>query len=165
MINVTASASGGVNNWGVYNGSSSPRMNNVSASASGGRYSYGIWNTSSSPSMVNVTARAFGGEMNTHGVTNTGSSSLRLSNVTTSASGGTSNYGIFNSLGSDNTITTRHCTLEGSDGGIYVGGGIIRVMQSSILGGVTKDSGTLTCVNSDNGVATALLDTCQLSSL
>ena len=61
MNNVTATATGGTNNYGVRNVSSSPTMNNVTATATGGDFSYGVVNTSSSPTMNNVTATATDG--------------------------------------------------------------------------------------------------------
>ena len=182
MINVTATASGGTQSYGVYNISSSPCMTNVTATgnASGGTLSIGVFNVNSSPSMTNVTATASGGEHN-RGVNNGGDSSPIMTNVTATASGGVESNGVYNSnsspsmtnvtatasMGTENygvrnisstaTITTiRHCTLSGTTDGIYHDGGTTRVMQSSIIHGVTNISGTLTCVTSDNGFATDL---------
>ena len=82
-------------------------------------------------------------------------------NVTANGSGGTNGLGMYN-LNSSPTI--RHCTLDGTSIGILVdedfGFSTVRVIQSSIIGGAIIGSGILTCVNSDNGVATALNATC-----
>ena len=44
MTNVTATASGGTNNHGVHNSSSSPTINNSVIEGSGGTNNYGIYN-------------------------------------------------------------------------------------------------------------------------
>ncbi len=120
LTHVTAIASGGTYNYGVYNyASSSPAMNSVTASATGGTSSYGVYNSSSAPTMTNVTASAWGGSYN-YGVYNYASSSPTMTNVTATASGGTNNYGVFNS---SSTPTIQSSTIRASDGtsnrGVY----------------------------------------------
>lgn len=90
---VTATASGGIQNYGIRNDSSSPIMTDVTASASGGAENYGVYNTSSSPTMANITATASAG--NSTGVFNTTSSSPIMINVTATASGD-NNVGVSN---------------------------------------------------------------------
>ena len=53
---------GGGGNIGVFNNEgSSPTMTSVTATASGGTLNYGVYNWSSSPTMTDVTATASGG--------------------------------------------------------------------------------------------------------
>ena len=65
ITNVTATASGGTNNYGVFNSTSGPLsfpMTNVTAEASGYQRSYGVFNWGASTVMMtNVTATAPGG--------------------------------------------------------------------------------------------------------
>ncbi|MFH2123830.1 MAG: hypothetical protein ABIJ50_10165 [Pseudomonadota bacterium] len=155
MANVIATASGGSSNYGVYNDSSSPTMTSVTATASGGTNNYGVSNNFSSPTMTSVTATASGGTTNS-GVANSYSSPT-MTSVTATASGGTS-YGEFNFYSS---LTIRQSTITGGSYGLYVNEGTVKVLRSSITGGVTQVNGTVTCVNSDNGDATALDAACQ----
>jgi len=52
MQNVTASASRGTYNYGLYNYASSPTMQNSSLSASGGTNNYGVYNDATSGSFT-----------------------------------------------------------------------------------------------------------------
>jgi hypothetical protein len=87
MDKVTATATGGANNRGVMNSSSSPSMDNVTATAAGDTSSnIGVYNISSSPSMDNVTATATGGNTENFGVYNISSSpSIRNSSLSGSS--------------------------------------------------------------------------------
>jgi hypothetical protein len=102
LTHVTATASGGTHNYGVFNYYySSPAMAHVTASASGGTNNYGVLNSnSSSPAMTNVTATAavYGSTngTNSYGVYNSASSPA-MTNVTATASGATASYGVYNS--------------------------------------------------------------------
>lgn len=163
MTNVTAAASGyGSTNYAVRNSNDAwpviiVRMTNVTATASGGASNnFGVYNYYSSPIMTEVTATASGGASN-FGVNNYYSSPI-MTQVTATASGGLSGYGVSNTSSSP---TIRHCTLDGTTNGVDIDGGTTRVMQSSIIGGVGVSSGTLSCVHSDDGVATALGSSCQ----
>ena len=162
MTNVTVIAKDGTANTGVDNENSSPSMTNVTVIASNiasttseGTYSYGVYSSSSSPTMTNVTIHATGGK-NATGVYN-GAGSLTMTNVDVFATGDTSVYGV---QIESSTAWIRHSRLYGETDGI-LSFGTTRVMQSSILGGATNGGGTLTCTNSDNGVATELNSTCQ----
>jgi hypothetical protein len=117
LTHITASASGGTNNIGVYNYSSaSPTMTNVTASASGGTSAHGVYNASSSPMMTDVTATALGGS-NNYGVYNN-TSSPTMTDVTATASGGTTSYGVFN----DSSLPTMtHVTATASASGTSCG--------------------------------------------
>jgi hypothetical protein len=123
MTNVTATATGGTNNRGVYNSSSSPSMMNVTATATGGTGTgnNGVHNVSSSPSMMNVTATATatGTGTGNNGVQNY-NSSPSMTNVTATATGGTtSNYGVFN-YSSSPSMTNVTATGTGTDNvGVY----------------------------------------------
>ncbi len=113
LIQVTANASGGTNNTGVFNEShSSPEMINVSASASGGSFSVGVLNIYSSPVMKDVSATASGGTDN-RGVHNYWSLSSLMTNVSASASGGTNSYGVYNNYSSP---TIRNSVISASGG-------------------------------------------------
>lgn len=122
LTHVTASASGGTDNRGIYNyNSSSPTMTDVTASAAGGTNSFGVVNTiSSSPTMKDVTASALGGT-NNYGVYNYSSSSPTMTDVTANALVGTNNYGIYNETSSSPTM--MEVTATASDGvanyGVY----------------------------------------------
>jgi pectin methylesterase-like acyl-CoA thioesterase len=149
MTNVTATASGATNNYGVYNAQSSPIMTNVIATASGGTNNCGIYTQDfSSPKMTYVIASASGGT-NAYGVYNSNLQGTQvINNSTIGASGGTNNYGLYNSLtgaggssilvnasqviGSTNTITNvaLYNTLLGA---------------SFLSGGPISNSGTLIC--------------------
>jgi hypothetical protein len=160
MTNVTAIVSGGESGVGVINTSSSPTMVNVTAIGGGGMSGGGVINRSSSPIMNNVIATAVWGSSSV-GVDNSASSSPTMTNVTATSSGGMDQIGVRNV---DSSVTLRHCTMVADNGfGIYVSGGTTRVMLSSILGGVDVShvGGTLTCVNSDDGVNRELDATCN----
>jgi len=124
LTHVTASASGGTNNFGVFNDSSAPTMMNVTASASGGTsINTGVYNYSSSPTMMNVTASGSGGTSINIGVYNS-TSSPTMMNVTASGSGGTNNYGVFNDSSSptinNSAISTSSAIVLGINNyGIY----------------------------------------------
>ena len=98
MSDVTASASGGNYNFGVYNTSSAPSMGHVTATASGGLRDYGVFNIGASPAMNDVTASASNGSSANYGVYNASFSNAAMSNVDATASGGSGdNYGVRNS--------------------------------------------------------------------
>jgi len=122
MTNVTASASGGTYNYGVFNESSSPTMTNVSvsASASGGAFSFGVYNARSSPT---------------------------INNSVISASGGTGNYGIVNVAGSGSyTVLVNNSQISGSTRTIYNDPSFTtRVGASQLDGGAVAGGGTVTC--------------------
>ena len=114
-----------------YNYDSSPAMSNVTATASGGTTNYGVYNySSSSPTMDNVTATASGGTTYNYGVRNS-SSSPTMNNVTATASGGTSNYGVYNSSSSP---TIRDSVLTGDTNSVYRSGGTVKVANSQLVG-------------------------------
>ena len=156
ITNVTASASGGQDNWGVFNSASSPTMTNVTASASGGTYSYGVWNNSSSPTMTNVTASASGGA-NSYGVFNN-SSSPTMTNVTASASGG-QDIGVYNL--NSGTIMINNSVIIGSTSTIFNLITTTRVANTELNGGSVLSVEGLTCVGAYNGSYVALNTSCQ----
>lgn len=95
MQNVTATASGGTYNNGVYNvNSSSVTMRNVDAKASGGTISNGVFNDHSDVIMEYVNASA------SDGVTNNGVMNLvsdtQMRHMRATASGGSTSNGVFN---------------------------------------------------------------------
>jgi hypothetical protein len=122
ITNVTIMASGGANNYGVYNeGAVVPILFNVTVTVSGGSSSnYGIYNKSSWAHMSNVTVNVSGGGVN-YGIFNQSSTGPFLTRSSVSANGGTYNYGIYNS----NTIinvTDSDISASGYTGGTYTYG-------------------------------------------
>ncbi len=161
MTSVTATGTDGTINRGVYNGFwSSPSMTDVNATGSGGNYNYGVHNhNGSSPTMTFVTATASGASHN-YGVLNTDSSSPVMTSVTATGSGLTETYGVY-STGSSATL--RHCTVKGATAGVHIYSGQTKFTQSSIIGGISVGNwGRLICINSDNGIDTALNTDCEV---
>lgn len=121
MTNITATTSGGTNNYGVRNSSSSPVMTNVTATASGGTSSHGVSNFSSSPTMTNIAATA-SDATNNYGISLT-SSSPTMTNVVATASGGTTvNYALYNTSSSSPTLSNVTATASGggnTNAGMY----------------------------------------------
>jgi hypothetical protein len=130
-------------------------IKNVIVNVSGGANNYGMNIVDSSPAITNVTINVSGGTENI-GMYLMYYSSPTISNVTTNVAGGT---GI--SIYVADLVVIQHSRIYGSIDGIHTFSGTTRVTHSSIVGGATESGGTLTCVNSDNGVATALSGTCQ----
>lgn len=107
-------------------------MNNISATASDGAgHNFAVCNTNSSPTMSYLTAVA---------------------------SGVKDNHGVINFTSSPKI---HHSIINGTTKGIFVEGGATVITQSSIIGGVFVDGGSLTCVTSDDGATTALDATCN----
>ncbi len=132
---MTATASGGTNNYGVYNYfSSSPTMTNVTATASGGTYSYGVCNIiSSSPAMTDVTA---------------------------TGSGGTYNYGVYNNNSS--TAKIDHSVITGSTYTVYVSTSSAAYIVNTRLdgGAVGGSGGAYTCAGVCDETYTFYANTC-----
>ena len=117
LRDVTATASGAVStNFGILNRSTSPEMLNVTATASAGNTNYGVYNdaamTTAPGTMVNVNATGSGGSLNYGVYNNTGTMSTAqrsMFHVRATASGpaGTTNVGLYhlNSNGSMVGIT------------------------------------------------------------
>ena len=83
MNNVTATATGGTNSYGVYNDSSSPSMNNVTATATGGTDNRGVYNWASSPSIRNSSITGA-----THSISNVGTSNAKVADTALGGSRG-----------------------------------------------------------------------------
>ena len=128
MLHITAAATGGYNNIGVFNDSSAPIMNFVTAIATDGTNSHvAVRNDSSSPTMLNVVAIAGaiapGGSVDgaSFGVGNWTSSSPIMDNVTATAAGGANNeqtLAVFNN-GSSPIMSNLTATATGTRGEIY----------------------------------------------
>lgn len=147
----------------LYNDNSSPVIHSVTARASGGNGNVGVLNVnSSSPTLTDMTVEASGGS-ECYGVSNNNSSSaLYMNGVTVIAKGGTENYGVGNAGNSIVSITNSK--IIGIDGTHYAikvddSTGAAIVSRSSIMGGVLS-SGTLTCLQSDNGLTHDLGPAC-----
>jgi hypothetical protein len=128
---VSASASGGVNNYGIQNSASSPALNSVSASASGGSSNYGVYNSASSPTLINVSA---------------------------SATGVSSSYGVYNSASSS---TIRSSTISGSTNSIINLAGSTSKVANTMLTGAVSAAGGFTCVGVYKADFTVLNAGCQ----
>ncbi|MFA6054980.1 MAG: hypothetical protein WC769_06360 [Thermodesulfovibrionales bacterium] len=102
ISDVTAKASGGTNNYGVYNLYVGGAMTNMAATASGGTNNYGVYNANfSTPVMTNVTAIASGGITSNCGILNHISAPTMM-NVTATASGGAISNGVYTIAGVNN---------------------------------------------------------------
>lgn len=182
-VTVTASASSTVpmsapSSYGIYNNSSSPDMNNIDISCTGGDSATGIYNNSSSPTMANVTISASGGKAST-GIHNIASAPI-MNNIDVSSTSASVSAGITNESSSSPIMTNMNITSSGplmafdvsndgnstteirhsrATGGITVWNGTVRIIQSSILGGV-GGGGTKICLSSDNGVDKELNTSC-----
>lgn len=168
ITNVTVMASGGgETNMGVYNyHTHESTMTNMTASATGGAFSYGVVNTGSlfSTTMTNVKAQADGGTINNYGIYNLTSASVTMTDVTAIALGSASST-VCGLLNANSSLTIQQSNLitgsvVSSTHGLCVQSGTVRVLRSSIIGGASNTGGTLTCANSDNGVASTLSATC-----
>ncbi len=162
--NVSIIASGGSStNYGVLNSHSSPTMMNVivTVSSEGTSESLGVFNNnSSSPTMTDMIISVSGNGSSNRGVYNSFSSSPTMTNVTVSATGTASNQGMRNYASSP---TIRHSTIISDDTAVYIADvGTTRILQSSIIGGIYTTTGTVTCVNSDNGVDKELNASCTV---
>jgi hypothetical protein len=147
LTHVTASASGALDNYGVYNYLSSPSMANVTASASGGTYSHGVYNYLSSPSMANVTASAAGGQYN-YGVFNQASSPT-INDSAISASDGGYEYGIYNQAsGLGYTVRVNNSRLSATDNTIRSSAYFTTLVGASQLDGgpVSAGGGIVSCI-------------------
>jgi hypothetical protein len=145
ITNVTAIASGAVNNIGINVYSSSPTLTNVTAEAeSAGTYNNGVVNnTNAATVMQNVTASAKGGT-NDDGVYNTGSPSVVMRNVTAAASGGTVSNGVFNDSSS---VLMDNVDATASDGATNNG-----VMNQASGANMVNIRATATGGSQSNGV-------------
>ena len=142
-VAVGGSSGVGVYTNGVTNGSFS--MHNVTATATGGDYNFGVFNDSSSPSMTNVTATADSNNWtHSYGVYNFDSSSPTMTNVTATGKNAVgNNMGVYNSLSSWPSI--RNSSIAGTDFSIFNSGTSNAGVADTALGGVVAGSG-FTCV-------------------
>jgi len=149
LTRVTASASGGANNYGVYNrDNASPTMTDITATASGGGTNYAVYNSRSSPRMTDVIATASSGS-NNYGVYNEANASPEMTSVVIKVTGGTSAYGVFNHNGSSPTMTRVTASASGASSdncGVYNGSGASLVMTdcSVVASGGQYSSGVAT---------------------
>ena len=145
---VTVTASGTNDAYGIYNGGSSPTMTNLTFTATGSLgLSSGIYNNgSSSPTMTNITATAAGIQGSTteaNGMNNWPGSSPTMNNVTAIATGGSSeNIGIHNINLSSTTI--RNSVATGATASISNGPFATSKVANSILSGLLSGVGTFT---------------------
>ena len=131
-------------------------MTNVSATASGGTNSYGIDNIHSSPTLSNVTITASGGSQYNYGIHNNQSSTAYLMNVTSNATGGVDSFGILNT-NSGASMTIDHSRLSGkrsvrNDNNVAT----IFIGSSKLNGDVLGANGTIKCVGVYDGNYSAI---------
>lgn len=168
ITQVTANGSNGTSrNAGIYNtgSSSNALISQVTSTGSGASasFNYGVYNDQTSwPEMTQVIATATGGSFRAHGVLNNGASSrtLTMTQVTATGSGAaTDNYGVYQVNGIDAVI--RQSVMSGTSFGLITFGSDVTVSQSTILNGVSINSGgSLSCVASDNGAGGELTAGC-----
>ena len=160
LTHVSAIASGGFNNKGIYIEYSSsilnnvtvntsgaenitvgidivdslPAMNDIAATTLGGNFNYGIYNSYSSPQMVNITAFASYGNQN-RGIINV-QSSPTMEKITAEALNGNDNIGIANN---HSQPTMQNVTARGIDelGGLTNNIGIKNVSSTPTMSNVT----------------------------
>ncbi len=161
--NVRCYAYKGDNNRGIFleSTSSSTILINVTSYArgSGDAMAYGLYISGGSCKIYNSMFAGFGGGW-ARGIYLTDTTFPLLTNVEAYAHDATnSNYGMLMDSGIRTTL--RQCVLDGWTVGIYQNSGKTRVMNSSIVGGVDNIGGTLSCVNSNDGEATALTSACK----
>jgi len=142
ISNVTAIASGGIANIGIFNSYGAPAITNVTAYASGGVNNDAIYNYFSGGKMVDIEATASDGTSTNHGILNWRSSPLMLDieasvsgaateniaiknidfeglmmNIIATASGGNYSVGIYSS-GQNNisSVTIKNAVISASGG-------------------------------------------------
>lgn len=120
LTSITANASGGSNNCGIYNNGSSPVINLATVRAAGQNNSYGIVNVSNAaPLISNTTTTALGTGGSNYGIHNN-AAAPRLINVVATATGGVNNHGMNSGAsGGTYTIIADRSTFEGASNSIY----------------------------------------------
>ena len=170
LNNVTAKALNGSQNIAIENISSTPIMTDVIATAIGGTSCIGVdfslpipvipvISTTKSDEPASVFA-----EIYPDSTANIDFSTLPsdMTNVIATASGGTSySYGLKN--GDLDNLILHSCTIEGQTFGIVAGDDTATsVAQSSIIGGILKEgTGSVSCVDCDNGADKELDEYCE----
>lgn len=161
---VAVFASGADLNYAICNISSNPVMYDISVKATGGGDAAGIYNSNASPILMNVTATGADGSGMNVGMVNYGNGSPNVNNGTFTGNGpgGAENYGVgIPSSGPE--IIIRNSYITGESAAIWMGGGggTLRIMQSSVVGGVSYESGTISCITSDDGVSSLVGSECN----
>jgi len=113
LSDLSITVTGGTNQYGVYNDSSSPSLSYMSITITGGVNQYGVRNTfSSSPTLSNIHITVSGVSNNQIGIQNTSFSSPTLSNISITVSGGDAVFGVTNSDSSP-TLSNIIITVSG----------------------------------------------------
>jgi hypothetical protein len=138
MNNVTASAtSGSTLNVGVGNdNSSSPVMSNITATATGGIDSYGIYNRAlSAPNISNIIAKAHDATRYNAGVWNSSSGLTVIMNLQAECLGGTYCYGVrLNSSSAEISTALISAYTTGSySNGVFNAGSSISIRNARII--------------------------------
>ncbi len=155
-IVTTPTASYGIYNSNICKNSSMvcSLINNVNIGINGDGACYGVYNGSSKLEINHLNSKVVGKGTN-YGIHNVGSSSLVLNYVMSETSNQynnptSTNYGVYNS--NDSELKIYHSKIVGTTKGIFVGSSkTTHVVGSSIIGGI-EGTGTITCLNSNNGI-------------
>jgi hypothetical protein len=168
MTNVSASAWGSYDNRGVYNEGSAvmqtSTLTDVSASASEGLNNYGVVNTDCSPIITNLTSTGSGG-INNFGMENSSAAPTIINSVLKGYNvnvGTHYNYGLYNySVSGTYTIDVNNSRIIGSTNSIYNAPGFtVRIGASRISGTTLAGGGVLTCAGVYNDSYTFFASTC-----
>ena len=114
LTNLTAEASGGIANYGVYNcKGAAPSMTHMRVLAAGRRCNIGVYNDGASPAMQDMQATAAGGHVG-YGVYNRDGASPMLTRVRATAAGCDRTFGIYNDQGASPVMNdVAACALGG----------------------------------------------------
>lgn len=143
---VNAHAEGGsASNMGVRSREgASPDMMDVIATATGGLDAYGLYFDKSSSRLINVIASGTGGRLDNRGITifypSTSSPELNMTNIQATATGGTSSYGVSIRLAASPTmtnLTARGVDSTGNNYGVYIENSSPYIQGSIIVGTTT----------------------------
>lgn len=105
LSRVTAEASGGLANYGVYNANAAaPVMTHMRILASGHRCNIGVYNDGAAPAMTYVSATVAGGSIS-YGIYNCDGAAPVMSQVSATVAGGDRNFGVYNDQDTWPTMT------------------------------------------------------------
>jgi hypothetical protein len=160
MTNVTATATGGTNAYGIYNyvPSSLTMTGGRAIGSAGSGTNIGIWNVGGVPSFDTVTATGTGGTQ-ARGIVNSSGATVTLVNVTSTGSGGSTNadWGIDNYGSSVTSI--RDSFITGTPNSILNQSGAVGVAMTRLS---TLASGAMTCIGAYSATTWAVLSaSCQ----
>jgi len=140
-------AHGGAEAWGVFcdGNDITLKAHGVTALAeNASTTNYGLWNLGGAETTLrggSFTGR--GGGADSYGIYNCGTGTkVEAVGVTALAEDGNNNFGLYNC---DGAAMADSSQFTGSSHALYLDGGTVRLGVSQLDGGVTRESGTLTC--------------------